>query len=177
MDNSPAFPRFSSCFWVQLRSRFIESMCWIYWVYIDKTRQESNLVFHADTHHIQMCSKYTHTYIYRPLRGPVPHPLVLPRFTSSKDAESRWKGRRRRERKDICFFPGPPVLRRQQVWITTKEWEWKSWKSVSQQVLVWHSNPKYCRARPWRLFCICKHERLQKSTVVKQWCWEEPESC
>lgn len=60
-------------------------------------------------------TSHARTRPYTPLRGPGPHPLVLPRFTSSKDAESRGKGRRWRERKDILFFPGPPVWRRQQV--------------------------------------------------------------
>lgn len=111
-------------------------------------------------------TSHARTRPYTPLRGPGPHPLVLPRFTSSKDAESRGKGRRWRERKDVLFFPGPPVWRRQQVCITTKEW--KSWKSVSRQVLEWHLNSKHSRDHPRRIFCICKHKLPPKSKWGKQ---------
>lgn len=95
-----------SCFWVQSHR---QRRCCICCVYTDKTRQESNLIFHADTHHIQMCSKCRHIHIHThahtlPSGARVPHPPVLPHFTSSKDTENRWKGRRWREGKDICFF-------------------------------------------------------------------------
>lgn len=50
-----------SCFWVQSHR---QRRCCICCVYTDKTRQESNLIFHADTHHIQMCSKCRHIHIH-----------------------------------------------------------------------------------------------------------------
>lgn len=68
--------------------------------------------------------------------------------------------------KTSCFFPGPPVWRRQQVCITTKEW--KSWKSVSRQVLEWHLNSKHSRDHPRCIFCVCKHKLPPKSKWGKQ---------